>query len=171
MRNDFSNPALMNTTVCGNSIGQIYPIDSWTDNDGNLVADGCGADDDGDGVLDDIDNCYLYNPDQADCNDNGIGDVCDVADQTSYDCDQNGVPDECQTDCDGDGWIDPCDNDGDCDEDGIPDNCELDCNENDIPDDCDIIFGISEDCNENGVPDECDIAERLGRRLQRQRCA
>jgi hypothetical protein len=118
-------------------------------------------DTDGDGVPDSVDNCYLYNPDQADCNDNGIGDVCDIDDQTSYDCDQNGVPDECQPDCDGDGWIDPCDNEGDCDDDGIPDNCELDCNENDIPDDCDINFGFSEDCNENGVPDECDIENGL----------
>ena len=41
-------------------------------------------DSDGDGVPDSIDNCYLYNPDQTDCNENGIGDVCDVADQFSY---------------------------------------------------------------------------------------
>ena len=116
-------------------------------------------DTDGDGVPDDIDNCYLYNPDQADCNGNGIGDICDVADSTSFDCDQNNVPDECQPDCDGDGWIDACDSEGDCDDDGIPDNCELDCNGNSIPDDCDIIYGISEDCNENGVPDECDLAD------------
>jgi hypothetical protein len=128
-------------------------------NDGVYIFDITPLDTDGDGVPDDIDNCYLYNPDQADCNENGIGDICDVADSTSFDCDQNNVPDECQPDCDGDGWIDACDNEGDCDDDGIPDNCELDCNENNIPDDCDIIYGISEDCNENGVPDECDFAD------------
>ena len=117
------------------------------------------GDSDGDGVPNNIDNCYLYNPDQADCNENGIGDICDVAESTSFDCDQNNVPDECQPDCDGDGFIDACDNEGDCDDDGIPDNCELDCNENGVPDDCDIIYGISQDCNENGIPDECDIAD------------
>ena len=93
-----------------------------------------------------------------DCNLNGIPDDEDIANGTSYDCDQNGQPDECQPDCDGDGWIDACDNEPDCDEDGIPDNCETDCNENGIPDDCDILYGISEDCNANGIPDECDIA-------------
>ena len=135
-----------------------YKDDGLDDESGSAYIFDFG-DSDGDGVPNNIDNCYLYNPDQADCNENGIGDVCDVADQTSFDCDQNGVPDECQPDCDGDGWIDPCDNDGDCDGDGIPDNCELDCNGNGVPDDCDIIYGISEDCNGNGVPDECDIAD------------
>ena len=50
---------------------------------------------DGDGVADSIDNCEFYNPDQADCNNNGIGDVCDIAQGTSLDCNDNGVPDEC----------------------------------------------------------------------------
>jgi len=148
---------LVNTIICGNTPDQI--IGGYTDGGGNIIADVCPSDSDNDGIPDTLDNCYLYNPDQADCNGNGIGDVCDVADSTSFDCDQNNVPDECQPDCDGDGWIDACDNEADCDDDGIPDNCELDCNENNIPDDCDIIFGISEDCNENGVPDECDIAD------------
>ena len=117
-------------------------------------------DTDGDDVPDSIDNCYLYNPGQADCNGNGIGDVCDVADQTSFDCNQNIIPDECESDCDGDGLIDECDNDTDIDGDGIPDNCEEDCNGNSLPDDWEIDNGISEDCNENGSPDECDVLER-----------
>ena len=117
------------------------------------------SDNDNDDVPDNIDNCYLYNPDQADCNGNGIGDVCDVADSTSFDCDQNNVPDECQPDCDGDGFIDACDNDTDVDSDGIPDNCEEDCNGNTIPDDFEIELGIAQDCNGNGVPDECDFAD------------
>jgi hypothetical protein len=155
---DSSTTTLTNTTVCGNTPDQIYG--DWTDDGGNTILYLCLiGDEDKDGVDDFVDNCYLYNPDQADCNNNGIGDVCDVADTTSPDCDQNGVPDECQSDCDGDGWIDPCDNEGDCDDDGIPDNCELDCNENNIPDDCDILYGISEDCNENGIPDECDLTD------------
>ena len=153
---------LVTKLLASDGVGNVGYSVSISGNTAVIGASGCAyifdLDIDGDGVPDDVDNCYLYNPDQADCNDNGIGDVCDIADQTSYDCDQNGEPDECQPDCDGDGWIDPCDTEGDCDDDGIPDNCELDCNENSIPDDCDIIFGISEDCNENGVPDECDIA-------------
>jgi len=115
------------------------------------------TDEDGDGVFDNIDNCYLYNPDQADCNENGVGDVCDVADGTSYDCDQNGEPDECQPDCDGDGWIDPCDSEGDIDGDGIPDNCEDDCNDNGIPDETELEYGWVTDCDGNGIPDDCDV--------------
>ena len=53
-------------------------------------------DTDGDGVPDNIDNCYLYNPDQLDCNGNEVGDVCDIADGTSTDWDGNGIPDECE---------------------------------------------------------------------------
>jgi hypothetical protein len=59
----------------------------------------CGGelpDSDGDGIPDDYDNCDLPNPDQADCNDNGIGDVCDIADGTSEDANGNGIPDECE---------------------------------------------------------------------------
>jgi len=114
------------------------------------------SDADGDGIPDSVDNCYLDNPDQLDCNGNGIGDVCDIADGTSFDCDQNGVPDECQSDCDGDGLIDPCDtNDSDVDGDGIPDNCEADCNGNSIPDDYEIELDPSLDSNGNGVLDSC----------------
>ena len=37
-----------------------------------------GVDRDGDGVFDGVDNCpTVYNPDQTDSNDNGIGDACD----------------------------------------------------------------------------------------------
>ena len=144
------------------------------------------ADTDGDGVPDSIDNCDLPNPDQADCNGNGIGDVCDLADGSSNDCQPNGVPDECEIangtseDCNNNGVPDKCDiADGtspDFNDNNVPDECDpdcqpngfpdfidilvgtsLDCNDNDIPDECDIEDGTSEDCNNNGVPDECDI--------------
>jgi len=73
-------------------------------------------DTDGDGVTDCLDNCPDHaNPDQADCDGDGLGDVCalaigasaactthglpaagDVTGGTSTDVDGNGVPDECQ---------------------------------------------------------------------------
>ena len=156
--NPGSNPTLTNNVVCSNTPVQI--VGNWTDNGGNTILDLCLiGDKDGDGVDDSIDNCYLYNPDQTDCNVNGIGDVCDVADSTSPDCDQNGVPDECQPDCDDDGWIDPCDNEPDIDGDGIPDHCEEDCNGNTMPDHWEIEMGWVEDCNGNLIPDECDISD------------
>jgi len=51
---------------------------------------------DNDGIDDAVDNCSLYNPDQADCNGNGIGDVCDLDSGTSADGNVNNIPDECE---------------------------------------------------------------------------
>jgi hypothetical protein len=57
-------------------------------------------DTDDDGVADlfppEVDNCDLYNPDQADCQPNGVGDVCDIAYGTSSDVNGNGIPDLCE---------------------------------------------------------------------------
>ena len=89
-----------------------------------------GVDTDGDGILDDFDNCELFNPEQTDCDGNGVGDVCDIANGTASDCDSNGVPD----------------------------TCDPDCNENGSPDACDIADGTSQDADGNGVPDECESA-------------
>ncbi|MCH8151573.1 MAG: hypothetical protein IH830_04265 [Planctomycetes bacterium] len=43
----------------------------------------------------------------SDCNDNGVLDLCDIADGTSTDANANGVPDECECpwDLDGDGGV------------------------------------------------------------------
>ncbi|MCK4342098.1 MAG: hypothetical protein KAY37_10295 [Phycisphaerae bacterium] len=68
----------------------------------------------------------------ADCNENGVPDLCDIFDYTSLDCNLDGIPDECQ----------------------LEDN---DCNTNGIPDDCDIADGTSQDVNGNGIPDECEL--------------
>lgn len=101
----------------------------------------------GDEVIDDADEQWLverlaqFGLVVNDCNANGIGDFCDIADGFSADCDNDGTPDECQPDCNAD---------------GVPDACEPDCNANGIPDPCDIADGASKDCNNNGVPDECD---------------
>jgi len=51
---------------------------------------------DGDGVPNASDNClFTPNPDQNDCNGNGIGDVCDATLAGDPDCDQNGIADGC----------------------------------------------------------------------------
>lgn len=63
----------------------------------------------------------------ADCDENGLFDVCEIAADPSLDINEN----------------------------GILDACEPDCNDNGIPDDVDIALGTSQDVNEDGVPDEC----------------
>jgi hypothetical protein len=84
------------------------------------------ADSDNDGIPDAIDNCVeMYNPNQEDCNQNFIGDICEIAEDPSIDCQQNGIIDECELSiC----WVDDncalgtCDDDFNCNH--IPDYCE-----------------------------------------------
>jgi uncharacterized protein (DUF362 family) len=67
-----------------------------------------GGDLDGDGVLDVDDNCpYDANPQQQDCDQDGIGDVCAIREGLSKDRNGNGIPDDCEcpADLDGDGWV------------------------------------------------------------------
>ena len=65
------------------------------------------------------------------------------------DCDEDGVPDVCELDC--------AALDGGCAV-YFPGECggELDCNSNGVPDSCDVAAGTSYDCNVNGIPDECE---------------
>lgn len=62
-----------------------------------------------------LDDCAAVDP-ADDCNQNGINDVCEIADGSVSDCNQNGVPDSCDllagTSLDGDF-------------DGVPDECTL----------------------------------------------
>ena len=134
---------------------------------GNLAMDTPGElnmcdvpDVDQDGVFDLVDNCYLYNPDQVDCNNNGSGDTCDIAEGLSADCNLDGIADECEIDCNANGVPDECDiTNGaeDCDGNGVLDSCEADCNDNGVVDACDIANGTSSDDNGNNVPDECEV--------------
>ena len=105
---------------------------------------------DGDGVLNGVDNCVeTPNADQADIDNNGIGDVCQDTDNDSIldindncpdnpntdqaDIDNNGVGDACQ-DTDGDTILD------------IDDNC------------IDISNVDQQDTNDNGFGDVCDTS-------------
>jgi hypothetical protein len=54
------------------------------------------VDGDSDGLVDSEDNCpTVPNPTQADCNDDGIGDACEIA-AGAEDYNANGVPDTCE---------------------------------------------------------------------------
>jgi hypothetical protein len=119
--------------------------------DGNCL-DVCETDNDQ--VPNDSDNCPDdYNPIQYDCDNDGIGDVCDPS---TVDTDNDDVSDACdncpidsnysQEDCDGNGVGDACDVDSDVDgrSDGC-DNCPVDSNYS------------QEDCDGNGVGDACDV--------------
>lgn len=86
----------------------------------------------------------------VDCNQNGVSDSQDVADESSLDCNHNQLPDECDL---------SLHVSRDCNVNTVPDECEFsDCNANCVADGQDLISGFSEDCNENTRPDECDIA-------------
>jgi len=143
-----------------------------------LEPTGSPGDADADGVDDTLDNCPDEpNPDQADCDGDGAGDVCELTAGTAFDCNGNStpdncetfvdcnvndIPDECEADCNGNGVVDDCDITAktslDCDLNGMPDECDVfpDCNDNGVNDSCDIAAGGSVDSNLNGYPDECE---------------
>jgi hypothetical protein len=81
---------------------------------------GCGladTDTDADGIADCNDNCpSVANPDQTDCNFDGNGDACEIAD---------GAPD-----CNGNGALDDCD---------IGSGVSADVNGNHVPDECETV--------------------------------
>ncbi|GJH40653.1 hypothetical protein RCZ04_12030 [Capnocytophaga sp. HP1101] len=107
---------------------------------------------DNDGIPSRMDNCpNIYNPDQADADNDGVGDVCDadmdgdgilnafdncptVSNTTQQDRDSDGKGDACDDDIDGDGYPNEQDNcpyvynpdQSDLDDDGIGDACDGD---------------------------------------------
>jgi len=120
-------------------------------------------DSDLDGIPDDADNCpFNANADQADEDNDGIGDACegDQDGDTIPDGEDNcvTVPNVDQSDVDGDGIGDVCDNDSD--NDGIPDvidNCPFTVNPGQEDSDGD---GVGDECegdfDGDGIPDESD---------------
>jgi hypothetical protein len=61
---------------------------------------GCGVPDtdtDGDGIPDCNDNCdTIANPGQEDCDNDTIGDACEIFAGTQFDTNANGIPDDCE---------------------------------------------------------------------------
>ena len=105
-------------------------------------------DEDGDDVAEVLDNCMgEFNPDQADSDDDGVGDVCDcdpwdpavlpmaeeLCDGLDNDCD--GAPHPNEVDADGDGYF----------------ICDGDCADSDAE-----VNPGSEEVPGNGVDDDCD---------------
>ena len=169
----------------------------------SAITDSCSLDSDGDEIADDEDNCPdVSNPDQADSDDDLLGNACDddgdndgVADDDDncplvangylcidyegdfinppVSCTNNDVcyevndESECnkeQTDTDGDGVGDICDDDGDNDgvDDG-DDNCPLVSNADQADSDDDLLGNVCDDDDDNdGVLDadedpECQL--------------
>jgi len=140
-----------------------------------------GPDSDGDGVVDECDNCpNVPNPDQKDTDHDGVGDACtDDRDGDGILDDDDNCPDiynPSQADFDGDGIGDVCDptpsGDTDSDGDGVPDdldNCvstpnpgQEDADGDGIGDACDNCPNVPNagqiDTNGNGVGDACEDA-------------
>lgn len=113
---------------------------------------------DNDGVPDANDNCpFDFNPDQADSDEDGIGDVCEGS---QNDMDKDGVPDDidnCPTVANAD--------QSDVDEDGDGDACDNDIDNDKFSnesDNCPSVFNPGqEDGDEDGVGDVCDNCRRL----------
>ena len=151
--NDFD---MLSSCAGGSGIQMPFPCSrSDFDGDGDVDCDdvtvfdgiipgGLGKlpDGDADNIADACDNCpEHFNPGQADCTMDGIGDVCWLADGGAQDCNGNGLPDGCETDCNFNGLHDDCDISAgtsfDCDGNGVPDECQQDCDADGLPDVCD----------------------------------
>ncbi len=91
----------------------------------------------------------------VDCDNSGVLDLIEIANDSSLDCNGNQLLDVCESlkDCDGNGVLDVCD---------LAVGGTLDCNNNGVPDACDVSSGSSNDCNNTKVPDECELVGNDG---------
>ncbi|MDB4955879.1 MAG: repeat domain protein [Myxococcales bacterium] len=139
---------------------------------GVLGLDRVVADTDGDGVLDDADNCIdTPNPDQLDFNHDGVGDACAVCLAPSgRDDDHDGIDDACDS-CVGPGMT-GVDSGGD----HIDDGCEPcpagtgdDIDHDGIDDACDACLdGPPHDEDGDGIADACDDCPTIADPMQAQ---
>ena len=123
-----------------------------TDLRATIVIEVLSNDPDNDGVAGSLDNCPTTpNPDQLDCNANGIGEAC----ESFTDCNRTLLPDSCDI---------AAGTSADADANGVPDECQPDCNLNELPDAFEIATGLVSDLNSDGTPDDCQGARMV--RLQ-----
>ena len=184
-----SNMTPLSTSVVG-AESFVVPADtSVSGNNSSMVvgnsfvtgAINCSNDQDGDGVIDPLDQCS-GGDDSLDSDGDGVGDCADLCPggNDNLDADGDGIPDGCDQcpgfddslDSDGDGVPDGCDlcpgfNDSlDADGDGVPDGCDqcpgfddsLDADGDGVSDGCDQCPGFDDslDINGNGTPDGCE---------------
>ena len=136
--------------VCMGSANVDSDGDQICDDIDQCLGNDASGDGDGDSVCNDTDNCADDpNPDQADADGDGIGDVCEA------DTDGDGVIDDYDN-CVDDANADQSDNDGD----GLGDACDDDDDGDGVPDAVDVCPFYADpdqtDTDGDGLGDVCD---------------